>query len=580
MFFTDRVARSLVLSVIAVSGLVMWYILFQLSETKQNFAVQLMEHSVERIETELDEFFHPIENMMMILKQQNEIQFMHNFNTTSHNQYFIPIINQYSQISSIGIADTRGFEFNILPDSTAGSWLNREVYVDEWGMTEKWNMWSVADTLSPTRYWESNLETDPRERSWFKGALEGGGDQIHWTEPYIYMTGELGLTSSIEWKKSKNDTLRHVLALDITVQDITRFSQTLSFTENNQVFILTGAAKNIIGLPQNYSALSNQELIKSLMSTPEEFGNLQLIELLAGPENEIIGLESDGNKWWGILKPYQINSTQELYIAMLLPESDFSEQIDSTRSAIISGFLLILVLSLLLVRNHNKVRKIGRELNEKNTQISKQKERLFSEVHHRVKNNLAVMMALIEIENMESEDDAVKRVLTQTQKRIRSMSAVHEILYKSDDMNRVDVSEFIPGILDFSTKGLEGPKAEIKHQIDATLINVNQALTYALLVNEFMSSLLKSGINIKSSVTFEVGEIENNLVTKIKVGTDTDFLQRGRDVGKQLIEVLISQLGAEMKIDTESESIQYEISFKLQNIKGTTSNYNYRKSDS
>jgi cytochrome b subunit of formate dehydrogenase len=60
MFFTDRVTRSLALSVIAVSGLVMWYILFQLSETKQNFAVQLMEHSVERIETELDEFFHQL----------------------------------------------------------------------------------------------------------------------------------------------------------------------------------------------------------------------------------------------------------------------------------------------------------------------------------------------------------------------------------------------------------------------------------------------------------------------------------------------------------------------------------------
>jgi two-component sensor histidine kinase len=580
MFFTDRVARSLALSVIAVSGLVMWYILFQLSETKQNFAVQLMEHSVERIETELDEFFHPIENMMMVLKQQNEIRFMQNFNTTSQNQYFIPIINQFSQISSIGVADTRGYEFNILPDSTAGSWLNREVHVDKWGMTEKWNMWSVGDTLSPVRYWESNLETDPRERSWFKGALEGGGSQIHWTEPYIYMTGELGLTSSIEWKKSKNDTLRHVLALDITLQDITRFSQTLSLTENNQVFILTGGAKNIIGLPQNYSDLATRELMERLMSTPEEFGNLELIELLNGPENEIVSFESGNNRWWGILKPYRINADQELYIAMLLPERDFSDQIDSTRSAIISGFLLILVLSLLLVRNHNKVRKIGRELNEKNTLISEQKERLFSEVHHRVKNNLAVMLALIEIENMESEDDAVKKVLTQTQKRIRSMSAVHEILYKSDDMNRVQVKEFIPGILDFSTKGLDGPKAEIKHQIEATLINVNQALTYALLINEFMSSLLRSGIDIEGAVEVEAGESENKLVTRIKVGAGTDFLERGRDVGKQLIEVLISQLGAEMKINTEPETIQYEISFKLQNIKGTTSSYNYRRSDS
>lgn len=575
MFFTDRVTRHLVFTVVVVSALVMGYILLQLAETKQNFAEQLMEQSIERIEGELDEFFQPVEQMMTTLKQQHEIQLMQNFDPNYLNPYFIPIITSYSQISSIGIADTRGYEFNVLPDSVAGNWLNREVHVDEWGMVEKWNQWSYGDSLVPGQFWESTLAVDPRDRAWFQGALEGEGNQISWTEPYIYMTGELGLTSSIEWKTTGKDTLRHVLALDITLQDLTLFSQNLSLTENNQVFILTGKTKNIIGLPQDYSNLSSDELMGKLMSSPEEFGNLQLMDLLDQPENEIVSYESDNKQWWGILKPYSMNANQELLIAILLPESDFSGKIDSTRNAIISGFLVILLLSLLLVRNHNKIRKISRQLNEKNNQISEQKDRLFSEVHHRVKNNLAILMAFLDIENMESEDAAVKKVLTQSQSRIRSMSAVHEILYKSDDMNRVQIRDFLPGILEFSSHNPEGPEIEINHQVQSVLINVNQALTYALLINEFIRSLLHKGLEIDGSVEFEVVEIENRLVTKIKVGSGSDFLTGARDAGKQLMDVLITQLEAKMNVQTEVATTRYELSFELKNIKGSTSSQNY-----
>jgi two-component sensor histidine kinase len=575
MLTKDRIARLLALSVVLVSAVIMGYILLQLSETKENFALQVMNQSAERIEGELDMFFGPIENMILTVKKQQETHSIRNSGPESLNGYFIPIIEHYSQISSIGIADSRGYEFNVLPDSVNGSWLNREVFVDEWGMTERWSRFSHSDRLTGITQWESDLQTDPRRRSWFTGALDGRGDLIHWTEPYIYMTGELGLTSSIEWRDSDEPGIRQILALDVTLTDITRFSQSLSLTENNQVFILTNESRNIIGLPQNYSGLSSEELMGKLMSSPEEFGNRQLVDLLNQSNGEIVNFVSENKRWWGILKPYSINSNRELLIAILLPESDFAGRINATRNAVISGFIIILIMSILLVRKYNHTRRIRGELAKKNLQITRQKERLFSEVHHRVKNNLAVMSALLEMENLESNNPAVKEMVAQTQGRIRAMSAVHEILYKSDDMNRVEVSEFIPGILDFSLKEKLNGEAKLSRSIEPVHINVNQALSYALLVNEFFSTLLRTHPSLTGTVRFEVHRHDGRMVTKIRIANGTDIMNRERDVGRQLIDVLITQLEAELHTSNEDDETVYEISFTLRNRKGITGNRSY-----
>lgn len=579
-FFSSRITRHLAIGVVVISAIVMGYILYDLGKTKNYFATKLIEQSSERTVSELNEFFLPVENMMLALKQQQEIQFLQHFDSVDLNRYFIPIINRYSQISSVGIADSRGYEFNIFPDTTAGNWLNREVFVDEWGMTEKWNRWNINGSISHSGYWERNLKIDPRDRPWFKGAIMEGGKQIHWTEPYLYMTNdELGLTASIKWQSLPNDTLQHILALDVTLQDITRFSQNLSLTKNNQVFILTGENKNIIGLPREYSDYSSKDRIGKLLSTPDEFGNLPLADLLTYPHNQIVSFDREDNNWWGIVKTYPVNTNQELLIAILIPEKDFSSEIDSTRNAMIAGFLVILLLSSLLVANHNKLRRTGHLLNEKNDFITQQKERLFAEVHHRVKNNLAIMAALMDLENMESTNPAVNQVLTQTQKRVKSMSAVHEILYKSDDMNRVQVKEFIPGILNFSKKDFNEQNTEIKLDIDEVYINVNQALTFALLLNEFMNSLLKAELELRGAIEIRVKKVQDRLSAVISIGTDFDYLKMNRDVGKQLIEVLLEQLQAEIEITVEEKFTSYQISFDLKDVKGITSNYNYNKSE-
>ncbi|MBD3616692.1 MAG: hypothetical protein HUJ22_08965 [Gracilimonas sp.] len=574
-FGINRITRYLTLGVVVISALVMGFILYELGGTKQYFANQLIEQSSKRVESELDQFFLPVKNIINTLKQQQEMQLLQNPTSASLNRYFIPVINQHPQISSIGIADSRGKELNILPDSIAGSWLNREVYVDEWGMTERWRRLAFDEALIPVESWTQDLKTDPRNREWFTGALRENGEFIHWTDPYTYMTGELGLTASVTWKSSQNDTLQHILALDLTLEDISKFSQNLSLTENNQLFIITKQSKKIIGLPGNYKNVSSKELAGKILSTPKEFGSPALVELLNYPNDEIVSFKAQNQKWWGIVKTYSITPNKEFLIAVLIPESDFLQEIDRTNNAVIAGFFVILFLSSLLVFSNNKLRNLSQELNEKNNLITGQKERLFAEVHHRVKNNLAVMGALIELENMESNDPSVKQVLTQTQRRIKSMATVQEVLYKSDDMRRVWIHDFIPGILNLSKKDFSELDIEINQEINPILINVNQALTYGLLLNECMNSIFKFGFKLRREIQVRVYENENSITTEIKVNSEVDNLQKNQGVGRQLIEVLLAQLKANLKVASEDGHTLYLIIFEPKDKKGIMSNLSY-----
>lgn len=559
--------QHLALGVVIISALIMGFIIYELSTTKQYFAHQLIEQSSERLESDLDEFFMPIRNLMTTLKQQQENLFLEEFDAVSLNNYFIPIIEEYPQISSIGLADSRGFEFNIMPDSTVNGWLNREVHVDEWGMIEDWNLWDLRnDSLCLLRSWQQELVNDPRERPWFVGALLG--DDINWTVPYTYMTGDVGITASTKWQLNSPDTLQHILAFDVTLKDLSDFSQQIQLTENNKNYILTSPDQNIIGLPQGYSSLSTVELSKKIMTSPENFGHQPLQTLLGYPVGQIVNFDGNHEKWWGIVEPYSINSTQELFLVVLIPESDFSSEIDSTRKAVIGGFMIILILSLMLVKNQNSLQRVSGELRETNEVIEQQKEKLFSEVHHRVKNNLAIISALISIENMNSEDSAVRKMLTKTHKRIKSMSAVHEILYSSDNMNRVKVNDFIQEILNFHT---ENGRA-FNTNINGVDINVNQALTYALVLNEIISSVFNKGTIDNRVLELSVKKNKEQLVTEIVVFSEDRYDQVQTDIEMELMNALLNQLDAEFEKTEDSKAIQYKITFKLEDRKGTTSN--------
>src|ERR1043165_914849 len=88
------------------------------------------------------------------------------------------------------------------------------------------------------------------------------------------------------------------------------------------------------------------------------------------------------------------------------------------------------------------VNMLGEEL--KHSTISlREKEQLIKEIHHRVKNNMQIISSLLSLQTEKSDDEKFNALLRESRNRINSMALVHEMLYKSEDLSKIELREYI-----------------------------------------------------------------------------------------------------------------------------------------
>jgi two-component sensor histidine kinase len=118
---------------------------------------------------------------------------------------------------------------------------------------------------------------------------------------------------------------------------------------------------------------------------------------------------------------------------------------------------------------------------------------LLREIHHRVNNNLQIVISLLNLQTRQIPDENVKKMMQESQNRIKVMALVHEKLYRSDDISHIILSEYIHNLvtilLDFYLldRKLVTAKVEMK---DITL-NIDTAIPVGLIINELVSNSLK-----------------------------------------------------------------------------------------
>jgi two-component sensor histidine kinase len=123
----------------------------------------------------------------------------------------------------------------------------------------------------------------------------------------------------------------------------------------------------------------------------------------------------------------------------------------------------------------------------------KEKEVLLGEIHHRVKNNLQVIISLLALQSRAVKDEKIAGALLDSQSRIRSMALIHEQLYRSQELSRIDYRAYLRNITEELLRSYSSDSDSISLEVDVDEIylGIRTALPCSLIVSELVSNCLK-----------------------------------------------------------------------------------------
>jgi PAS domain S-box-containing protein len=198
----------------------------------------------------------------------------------------------------------------------------------------------------------------------------------------------------------------------------------------------------------------------------------------------------------------------------------------------------------------------------------REKETLLQEIHHRVKNNLQVISSLLRLQSAQVDDPHTLSVLTESRGRVRSMALVHEMLYQSENLTRVDFGAYVRNLSGYLIRAYRTSSTTVALHSDVqdVTLGIDLAVPCGLIINELVSNALKHGfpggregeITIKmradpSTITLVVSDDGVGLVDGLE-------WQRADSLGLQLVVMLVEQLEGVIELDS-SAGTAFRITF-------------------
>jgi two-component sensor histidine kinase len=184
-----------------------------------------------------------------------------------------------------------------------------------------------------------------------------------------------------------------------------------------------------------------------------------------------------------------------------------------------------------------------------------EKEVLLKEIHHRVKNNMQVITSLLNLQSKTINDEQALSVFQDSQNRVKSMALIHETLYQSKDLSRINFAEYLHKLVAHVSRSYRiRPEAvQINIDVDDVSLPIDTAVPCGLIINELASNSLKyafpADMRGEINITFERGKSSYVLrVSDTGVGLPADFKpETGKSLGMKLVRMLTDQLSGELQ---------------------------------
>jgi PAS domain S-box-containing protein len=195
-----------------------------------------------------------------------------------------------------------------------------------------------------------------------------------------------------------------------------------------------------------------------------------------------------------------------------------------------------------------------REAQSRIESLLKEKDVLFREVQHRVKNNLNAMQSLLSIQAAHAKDSAAAAVLADAQSRLGSMGLLYDMLYRSDEVERLSLNAYLPALVQQVAATFPNrDSVSVETVAEDIVLPVKVLSTIGILVNELITNAMKHAFEGREGGRLRVSAAKAGERVLIKVEDDGKGMPEGRDpgagLGLKLARLLAQQIDASISIE-------------------------------
>lgn len=200
-----------------------------------------------------------------------------------------------------------------------------------------------------------------------------------------------------------------------------------------------------------------------------------------------------------------------------------------------------------------------------------EKEILLREIHHRVKNNMQVISGLLMLQEEFSNDGKFIEMIKESQNRIASMALIHEKLYRSESLSKIDFKEYVDDLISslFESYGVTENKVKLKVTVESISIGIDAAIPCGLIINELVSNSLKHAFpgDKNGEIEISMSSTGNDMIellvrdNGIGIPEGIDF-RKTESLGLHIVNILVeNQLHGEITMN-RNKGTEFRIRFR------------------